>query len=223
MPNVGDEIGVSRDMVKSPFEFDVPGERHPRLRRSLRRVENYELDYSGQHPSSGETPILRAIFDWARHQVFGERVQAAPTAESHGTAGAARPRRATGAGRSMTRDVTGLRHAVRQAAGAVRHGLTEGASLLVDGGSASDLHSGPPAMGILDGVPTHDSLVAILAEISERHEDFHVSRHGGRFAYCHCGEHLLRGRDVLGIHRAHVAEIQASAIAEAIQVARNTP
>jgi hypothetical protein len=68
--------------------------------------------------------------------------------------------------------------------------------------------------------PTHHALVAILAEISELHDDLHLSGNNG--TQCHCGERLGSGEDVLGIHRAHIAEIQAFAIAEAIRAARTT-
>jgi hypothetical protein len=83
---------------------------------------------------------------------------------------------------------------------------------------ASGLPSAPAPLDILHGVPTHDALVGILAEISELHDDLHISGNNG--TQCHCGARLGSGEDLLGIHRAHIAEIQAFAIAEAIQAAR---
>jgi hypothetical protein len=75
---------------------------------------------------------------------------------------------------------------------------------------------------VVRGVPTYASLVAILTEISHHHDELNIAENGDATAYCDCGQRLSTSTDPLGEHRAHVAELQASAIADAIQVARNT-
>jgi hypothetical protein len=133
-------------------------------------------------------------------------------------------------GSKLTRHVARVRHAVRWATAAFRRLLMESTLPLGDFRPHNYLdtaHRYPPPSGvpsahapldILHGVPTHDALVGILAEISELHDGLHLSADDG--TQCHCGERLGSGEDVPGIHRAHIAGIQAIAIAEALQAAR---
>ena len=68
------------------------------------------------------------------------------------------------------------------------------------------------------GVPVHDAIVEILTEIGSQHDGYRVVRSAiGLEIYCSCGERLIYGGDSSDGHRAHVAEIQASAIVMGIQ------